>query len=51
MKALLSKLLIVLMLGGTGFLTACNTVEGMGKDVERAGEGVQDATHRDVPEN
>lgn len=23
-------------------LSACNTVEGAGKDVERAGEGVQD---------
>jgi predicted small secreted protein len=24
-------------------LTACNTVEGAGRDVERAGEAVQDA--------
>ncbi|MCM5679262.1 entericidin A/B family lipoprotein [Schlegelella sp. S2-27] len=24
-------------------LSACNTVEGMGKDVERGGEKVQDA--------
>jgi len=25
-------------------LTACNTIRGMGQDVERAGEAVQDAT-------
>lgn len=25
-------------------LTACNTVRGMGRDVERAGEEIQDAT-------
>lgn len=24
-------------------LTACNTIRGMGQDVERAGEAVQDA--------
>ena len=28
---------------GTAGLTACNTVEGMGRDVESAGEAVQDA--------
>lgn len=25
------------------FLTACNTVEGAGRDIEDAGEGIQDA--------
>ncbi len=24
-------------------LTACNTTEGLGKDIEAAGEGIQDA--------
>ncbi len=27
-------------------LTACNTFEGMGRDVERGGEKVQDASKR-----
>ena len=27
-------------------LAACNTVEGVGKDVERAGEGVQNAADK-----
>lgn len=35
--ALLTLLATVLILAG------CNTVEGAGKDVERAGEGIQDA--------
>ena len=26
-------------------LTACNTMEGLGKDVERGGENVQDAAN------
>ena len=29
-------------------LAACNTVKGVGKDVERAGEGVQNADRRPV---
>jgi predicted small secreted protein len=27
-------------------VTACNTIEGIGKDVERAGEKVQDAAKK-----
>jgi entericidin B len=36
-------LALLLMLGSMSALTACNTLEGMGKDVERGGEHVQDA--------
>lgn len=36
-------LVLILMLGYMGALTACNTFEGMGRDVERGGEHVQDA--------
>lgn len=36
-------LVLVLMLDYMGSLTACNTFEGMGKDVESGGEHVQDA--------
>jgi entericidin B len=42
-------LVLVLLLGYMGALTACNTFEGMGKDVERGGEHVQDAA-KDVKE-
>ncbi|MBP6225094.1 MAG: entericidin A/B family lipoprotein [Rhizobacter sp.] len=28
------------------FLTGCNTVEGIGKDVQRAGEVVEDAAKK-----
>jgi len=34
---------LLLMLGYMGALTACNTIEGAGKDVESGGEHVQDA--------
>jgi len=40
MKKLLS---IACLLALAGSLTACNTFRGVGKDVERGGEKVQDA--------
>ena len=39
--------LILLMLFSIGILTACNTIEGAGKDVQKAGEKVQDAADKD----
>lgn len=36
-----ASLLVVLTLG---LLTACNTVKGFGKDVQKAGEKVEDAS-------
>ena len=36
-------LVMVVMLGYMTALTACSTVEGVGKDVESGGEHVQDA--------
>lgn len=39
------KALIALLLAGTFTMAACNTVEGAGKDVESAGEAVQDAAN------
>jgi predicted small secreted protein len=38
-----TALLLVLLLGSSA-LTACHTVKGVGKDVERAGEEIQDAS-------
>ncbi len=34
------------MLAFVASLTACNTVAGVGKDVEKAGEGVQNAADK-----
>ena len=33
----------ILLLGSLGMNVACNTVHGLGQDVERAGEKTQDA--------
>ncbi len=41
MKRNLSVLLLALM--AAMVLSGCNTVEGAGKDIEKAGEEVQDA--------
>ena len=34
---------LALALGFVGTLAACNTIDGVGKDVETAGEEIQDA--------
>ena len=45
---MLNRILSILMLAGVlGPLAACNTIDGMGKDLERAGEATSD-TARDV---
>ncbi|WP_211466903.1 entericidin A/B family lipoprotein [Collimonas silvisoli] len=36
-------MLIAAMLGAIGALSACNTIAGVGKDVQTGGEKVQDA--------
>lgn len=38
-----TALLLVLLLGA-GSLSACHTVKGAGKDIERAGEEIQEAS-------
>lgn len=42
MKKLIAAMGILVIVG----LTGCNTMRGMGKDVERGGEKVQDAASR-----
>jgi predicted small secreted protein len=37
-------LFLSLMLVYVGSMTACNTIEGVGKDVSKTGEGVQGAS-------
>jgi predicted small secreted protein len=43
----MKKMLLALVTGLVGFtLAGCNTMAGLGKDVERAGEKVQDAARK-----
>ena len=44
MKRLMALLLLALFSAGT--LSACNTVKGAGKDVQKVGEKVEDAADR-----
>ncbi len=37
------KIIAAILLSGTLVLSACNTVNGAGKDVESAGQAVSDA--------
>ena len=37
---------ILVMLGMFGSMAACNTVHGLGQDIERGGEKTQDAADR-----
>jgi predicted small secreted protein len=39
------KLLAVLLLSMMATLGACHTVDGMGKDLESAGDSIQDTAH------
>jgi predicted small secreted protein len=39
------KPLIALLLATSFALVGCNTVQGMGKDIEKAGETIQKAGH------
>jgi entericidin B len=39
----MTKLISVLLLVLSGALAGCNTMEGVGKDVERGGEKLQDS--------
>lgn len=43
----MKKVFTLLLLVASGvMLSGCNTVGGMGKDIERGGEKVQDASRR-----
>lgn len=41
-KRMLTSIVFIALFCLVGFLSACNTVEGIGKDVEAVGEGTQD---------
>ncbi len=38
----MKKLIISTLVGASLFLSACNTVEGAGKDLQSAGEAIED---------
>jgi predicted small secreted protein len=42
----MKKLLALLMVLAMGILAGCNTMEGLGKDVERGGEKLQGSADR-----
>jgi entericidin B len=44
-KENLMKPMITLLLATAFVLAGCNTVQGMGKDIEKAGETIQKAGH------
>jgi predicted small secreted protein len=39
-------LTVALLLGLVGMVQACNTVEGAGKDVKKAGQGIENSADR-----
>ena len=45
MKFRLQTLMTLMVLSLGVLTTACNTVAGAGKDIERGGEHIQNATH------
>ena len=44
------KLMAIMLLSMMGTLAACHTVEGVGKDMESAGDSIQD-TAKDCTDN
>ena len=40
----MQKLIVFVVLGCAVLLAGCNTVQGVGKDIEKAGEAVQKST-------
>jgi predicted small secreted protein len=43
MKRILQISAWLLVLGSVAYMTACNTVEGAGEDIEATGEAIEDA--------
>ena len=41
----MNKIMMFIVLGCALVLTGCNTVQGLGKDLEKTGEAVQKSTH------
>ena len=42
----MKKVIAVLLVAMYGLLVGCNTMEGLGRDVERGGEKIQDKAAR-----
>jgi entericidin B len=39
-------LFVALLVGNASFLTACNTVEGAGKDIKKGGQAIENSADR-----
>ena len=37
---------LLLIAGAVFMLTACNTIDGIGKDIKKAGESIEDAARK-----
>jgi entericidin B len=46
MRKIAAFLILAFAVGATGILSGCNTMSGMGKDIERGGEKMQDSARR-----
>jgi predicted small secreted protein len=42
----MKHLLMMIALGASLMLSACNTIEGMGEDIENAGEGISEGAEK-----
>jgi entericidin B len=42
----MKQLLMIIALGASMMLAACNTIEGMGEDIEKAGENLSDGAEK-----
>ena len=47
LSSLLHRSAVVLLAFGSLALAGCNTMDGAGKDIENAGEKIQDATNKE----
>lgn len=45
MEVVMKKLVALFMIFVVGLLAGCNTMQGLGKDIERGGEKLQDSAH------
>ena len=45
MKSPIQRLVVVSLIALLPMLAACNTIQGVGKDITAVGKGMQDATH------
>lgn len=50
MNRLIQVMIVALVMGSASAMSACNTMKGAGKDVERSGEMIQKGVEKNTPE-